>query len=319
MQLVKAHAAIGGEGVLGRMADLVSFAEGFEAVGKRLLGGIVVVDGLERALRLHEEGVSDRLVTLDGDLIDSDGVVAGGSTDAQGTGVLAQKREIRDLGEIVGRLEHDLSEAMTRLVTAKTELKNIGKALDGLRNQAHEGDMAIVGHEKDDARVRGELERLRDRLGHLGIEQLELDHRLRAIELDDTVSRDKRRHAIDRIASLERIQLDLIAEVTAHRDRLDELTASLTEARIRAAQLGEKRAAAEASALRLEATDHELAVRAQRLAEEIEDSARRTTELRAGCDALEAELVGLRATREQHLTSLEQGRHAYEARLSALT
>jgi chromosome segregation protein len=318
-ELVKAHAAIGGEGVLGRMADLVSFTEGYEEVGKRLLAGTVVVDGLERALRLHEEGVSDRLVTLDGDVVDRDGVVAGGSTDAQGAGVLAQKREIRDLGEIVGRLEHDLSEAMTRLVTAKTELKNIGKALDGLRTQAHEGDMAIVGHEKDDARVRGELERLRDRLGQLGTEQLELDHRLRAIELDDTVAREKRTHAIDRIASLERIQLDLIAEVSAHRDRLDELTASLTEARVRAAQLGEKRAAAEASALRLEATDHELAVRARRLAEEIEESAQRTTDLRTGCDTLEAELAAVRTAREQHMTELEQGRQAYEARLSALT
>ncbi|MDB4952930.1 MAG: chromosome segregation protein [Myxococcales bacterium] len=318
-ELVKAHAAIGGEGVLGRMADLVSFAEGYEAVGKRLLGGTVVVDGLERALRLHEQGVSDRLVTLDGDLVDSDGVVAGGSTDAQGAGVLAQKREIRDLGEIVGTLEHDLSEAMTRLVTAKTELKNIGKALDGLRTQAHEGDMAIVGHEKDDARVRGELDRLRDRLGQLGTEQLELDHRLRAIELDDTVARDKRRHAIDRIASLERIQLDLIADVSGHRERLDELTASLTEARVRAAQLGEKRAAAEASALRLEATDHELVIRAQRLAVEINEAAERTEELRTGCDALEAELASFRTTREQHITELEHGRQAYEARLSALT
>ena len=165
-ELVAAHIAAGGEGVLGRMSDLVSFADGYEAVGRRLLGGTVVVENLDRALRLHNAGVKDRLVTLDGDVVDEDGVVAGGSRDAQGAGVLAQKREIRDLEEIVGRLEHDLSEAMQRLVTAKTELKQVIKALEGLRAQAHEGDLAIMGHEKDETRIRADLERYRDRLGH---------------------------------------------------------------------------------------------------------------------------------------------------------
>src|SRR5262249_40690931 len=51
-KLVEAHAAIGGEGVLGRIAGLVDFAEGYERVGKRLLGGTVVVDHLDRALQL---------------------------------------------------------------------------------------------------------------------------------------------------------------------------------------------------------------------------------------------------------------------------
>src|SRR5262249_31169286 len=77
--LVAADAALGGEGVLGRMADLVAFAEGYEQVGKRLLGRTVVVDEIGRALELQRHGVGDRLVTLEGDVVDGDGVVAGGS------------------------------------------------------------------------------------------------------------------------------------------------------------------------------------------------------------------------------------------------
>ena len=321
-ELVAAHAkveAVVRAGVLGRMSDLVGFAEGYEAVGKRLLGGTVVVDDLRCALALHDEGVTDRLVTLDGDVVEEDGVVAGGSRDAQGAGVLAQKREMRDLEEIVGKLEHDLSEAMQRLVTAKTEFTQIVKALEGLRSQVHEGDVAIMGHEKDDSRVRGELDRHRERLGQLGNEQLELEHRLRAIEIDDTAARERRQTADERIAALDREQLELLSAVTAHRDRLDELTAALTEARVRAAQLGEKRAAAEASTLRLRATDGELANRADRLTHEIDDAARRAAELRSGCEVLAAELVVVRETREREVAELDQGRAAYEQRLTALT
>jgi chromosome segregation protein len=325
-QLVAAHAEIarrgpggGAEGVLGRMADLVGFADGYEQVGKRLLGGTVVVENLRNALDLHERGVTDRLVTLDGDVIEGDGVVAGGSRDAQGAGVLAQKREIRDLHEIVGRLEHDLSEAMQRLVTAKTELKQVTKAIEGLRTQVHEGDLAIMGHEKDDARVRGELERYRDRLGQLGTEQLELDERLSVITGDETANRERRASAHQRIGDLERVQLDLIAEVTEHRDRLEELAQILTEARILAAQLGEKRAAAESATLRLQRTDAELATRAERLASESDEASRRSAALRTDCDQLAAELAVVREEREGEAQILETGRLAYQSRLTALT
>jgi chromosome segregation protein len=318
-QLVAAHAAIGGDGVLGRMADLVAFADGYETVGKRLLGATVVVDGLDRALALHKEGVTDRLVTLDGDVVEDDGVVAGGSRDAQGTGVLAQKREIRDLEEIVGRLEHDLSEAMARLLTAKTELKQVTKALEGLRSQVHEGEIAIMGLEKDETRIRSDLERHRDRVGQLAVEQRELEDRLNAITGDETATRDRRAAAETRIADLERTQLDSLSEVTVHRERLDELAQVLTEAKIRAAQLGEKRAAAEASALRLAAMDADLAKRAQKLAAEIDDATGRTHALREGCEQLAAELTGLREERETDAAVLEEGRRTYDARLAALT
>jgi chromosome segregation protein len=318
-QLVAAHAAIGGEGVLGRMSDLVAFADGYETVGKRLLGTTVVVDDLARALRLHNEGVTDRLVTLDGDVVEDGGIVAGGSRDAQGAGVLAQKREIRDLEDIVGTLEHDLAEATARLVTAKTELKQVTKALEGLRNQVHEGDVAIMGHEKDEARVRHDLERHRDRLGQLATEQRELDDRLRAITNDDVAIRERRGNALARIAELERAQLGHMSDVTTHRDRLDELARILTEAKIRAAQLGEKRAAAESSALRLAATDADLAKRAAKLAAEIEDAVRRTLGLREGCEQLAAEIAVQRQERDTNAQALEDGRRTYEARLTALT
>ena len=318
-QLVAAHAAIGGEGVLGRMVDLVAFADGYETVGKRLLGATVVVDGLDRALALHKQGVTDRLVTLEGDVVEGDGVVAGGSRDAQGAGVLAQKREIRDLEEIVGTLEHDLSEAMARLVTAKTELKQITKALEGLRTQVHEGEIAIRGHEKDEARIRHDLERHRDRLGQLATEQRELDDRLRVIGDDEAATRARRAHAEARIADLERAQLDHLSDVTTHRDRLEELAQMLTEAKIRAAQLGEKRAAAEASSLRLAAMDGDLAARTAKLTTENDEAVRRTLALREGCDQLDAEIAVLREERDAQAIELDDGRRAYDGRLSALT
>ena len=308
-----------GEGVLGPMADLVEFADGYESVGKALLSDYVVVDSLERAVALHQHGVARPLVTLDGDIIDGAGVVAGGSRDAQGAGVLAQKREIRDLEEIVAGLEHDLSEATARLLTAKGELKQVTKAIEGLRGQAHEGDVAIMGHEKDASRIRHELDRLRDRLNQLGGEQRELEERLAGVERDDAELAARLGDATARIDHFEKEQLGLIDGVTTGRERLDELAAALTEARVRAAQLGEKRASAQAAALRLGNVERELTQRIGKLRAGIGEGSERAAALRADSAELEAELEGLRERRFGLGGELETGRHAYEARLAELT
>jgi len=317
--LMAAAAAVGGEGVLGRMVDLVEFADGYQTVGKSLLGHCVVVDSLDRAVALHAQGLPHTLVTLEGDIVDERGVVAGGSREAQGAGVLAQKREIRDLEEIVEALERDLTEHSARLHSAKAELKQVTKAIDGLKTQAHQGDIAIMGHEKDVARVRGEHDRLRERLGQLGHEQLELEERLRQIGADEQGAVSRKAEAEARIDSLEKEQLGLIEGVTGGRDRVDELAQALTEARIRAAQLGEKRASLEASALRLAQTERELGARLDRLAADRESGGARATELRRDSAELTGELTGLRERRLAEATQLEQGKHGYERRVAEMT
>ncbi|MCB9562779.1 MAG: chromosome segregation protein SMC [Kofleriaceae bacterium] len=318
-QVVAASAALGGEGVLGRMVDLVQLDDRYRALAPRLFGDCLVVDSLERAVALHRQGVTDTLVTLDGDVVDGRGVVAGGSRDAQGSGVLAQKREIRDLEEIVASLDSDLTEATARLVAAKGELKQVQKALEGLRGQAHEGDIAIMGHEKDATRHRHELDRLRERLNQLGGEQGELDERLSGLDAEDAALAARTVDAADRIDRFEKAQLGEIEGVTTGRERVDVLAASLTEARVRAAQLGEKRAAADAGRLRAEATERDLAARVERLRTGIVEGAERAGTLRADCAELEGELAGQRERRHVAATELDEGRDAYERRLAELT
>jgi chromosome segregation protein len=318
-QLTAALAAIGGEGIIGRMTDLVEFEDGYESVGEQLLAGTVVVDTLERAVALHGQGVSETLVTLDGDVVDARGVVSGGSREAKGAGVLAQKREIRELEEIVASLEHDLAEATATLVSGKAELKQLTKAIEGLRGQVHQGDLAIIAHEKDHGRLKGEIDRLRDRLGHLSTEQLQLDERLAGFATDDRNLRARRDTAAERIVALEAEQGDLTEAVASGRERLEALTAELTAAKIRAAQLGEKRASTEAQALRLAQSHAALELRADKLRVLIGDSRARAETLRASCEALAVEVAELAEKRRAEAEVLDAGRKEYERRLSALT
>jgi chromosome segregation protein len=317
--LMAAMATIGGDGVLGRMGELVMFADGYKDVGHRLFGSTVVVDSLSRALELHGRGVSDTIVTIDGDIVEQGGVVAGGSRESSGSGILAQKREIRDLEQIVAQLQIELTEATARLVTGKTELKQVQKASEGLRSSAHQGDLEIMGLEKDAMRVRGDLDRLRDRATHLAREQQDLSDRLAQTADEDETLRARSTNALAQREQLESLQQELHHQVEDGRAMLEDLMQHLTDAKVRSAQLNEKRAALDSALLRLSQTIVDVSSRMAQLAAETSESTSKASGLRQACLVLAQELEAVRNRRLDDASSLETGRHDYEQRVAAIT
>ena len=122
----EAVAYVGEEGVVAPLTDVVRAPAECGELVQGLLGGTLLVRDLGCALRLwNRNGIWNSYVTLDGDMVTGDGILVGGAQDQGEAGVLAVKREIRELEkEISGR----------------------------------EGEVSRLGEEE--ARVRGEKERL---------------------------------------------------------------------------------------------------------------------------------------------------------------
>ncbi len=303
-----------GEGVLGAMVDLVTFEADYREVASNLLGQMVVVETLAKALELRALGVTQTLVTLDGDIVDARGVVAGGSRDSQGASVLGQKREIRELEDIVEALERDLTEATATFVSTKSELTKVTKAIEGLRNDRHDGELAITAHERDLSGAQTELEGLRERQARLNSEQLELEDRVGALEHEARIMLELHQTASADMGRLEAEQLGLIEEVQAAQELVDERQMIATEARVRVAQIGEKRASLEAGILRLEKSQEVVGNRVASLTEAIDADSKRSEELRAESKELSEELVGLYEERTTETASLDEGRREYGRR-----
>src|SRR6185295_9641057 len=109
---------------------------------------VVLVDDLQHALALWKDGARNTFVTRDGEVIDPHGVVTGGSSDS-GAGVLQQKRELRELEEIIARIESDYQEVLQRHVTTKAEITAITKTLEVVTKDSHQGEIEILSSEKD--------------------------------------------------------------------------------------------------------------------------------------------------------------------------
>jgi hypothetical protein len=157
-----------GEGVRGPMLELIGYDRRYDRVAAYLLGDVVVVENLRSALDLWRRTHTDKtLVTLDGEVIDPHGVVTGGSRESALAGVLSQKREMRELEEVVARLEADYQAALDRHVRTKQALAEISNTVEELAMAARNNEMELLAQRKDGDRLLRERQQLEARHGQL--------------------------------------------------------------------------------------------------------------------------------------------------------
>lgn len=110
-------------GFLGFAAACVTFDEIDRPVMEYLLGRVVLVDRLERAITLSKRfGSGLRFVTLEGEVINAAGAMTGGAYHTNTAGLLERKAEAKRLAEAI-------TEAEERIRNRKAELAKIGEAI----------------------------------------------------------------------------------------------------------------------------------------------------------------------------------------------
>ena len=295
-----------GNGVRGPMLELIGYDRSYHRVAVYLLGDVVVCEDLKTALRLWRQGQTDKtIVTLEGEVIDPHGVVTGGSRESAVAGILSQRREIRELEEVVARIESDLDASRDRQVTLKQALADAGALLTEIAAVLRQDEVALVGVQKDVERTRRDQGELQSRRSQLASEQQTLASAMSQTEQRLADARAEleghRRTSLDS----ETLGSELRSETLALSEQLDSLVAELGTVRVAASQAEERRANARATLERLarERQEHE-ARRARLEATSGEESTR--------ADELEAESARLR---EQ--ASLDRAEAEERARVQA--
>ncbi len=82
-------------GVIGVAEDLVDFEQFYQPAVQHLLGNTLVLDNLDNAISLKRRfRLNARLVTLEGELINTTGAITGGHTEQRKTGLLSRNNEL---------------------------------------------------------------------------------------------------------------------------------------------------------------------------------------------------------------------------------
>ncbi len=299
-------AALRGPGVV-PVADVVRVSGPHAETVRRVLHGAYVADGFDRAVafaRQHDVPVA----TPDGDLVRGRHLVAGGAR-VESRGILATKREIRDLRTRVDGERVSLAGAVTEAARLDAALAAATSALSALVADQHEHEKAIVGHEAQVGRVdeagqrharRNDVIALEERQAQeervaLDARQQEAAHSIAALEVEH-------RQAEERLAEAQR-------RLAEHRDAAASLSDRVAGVGALHAGLVERVTAVVAEIGRLEESARDLETRIQARSRELEDNAcRRANLARAieeGVKAIDEEAQWLDGLRVQ-LVSVDE-------------
>jgi len=303
-----------GPGVVGALVDLVRFAPADEPLARLLLGDTILVEDLDAALSIWQRGTDGRdLVTKDGVLLEASGALAGGGREEAAEGLLHAKHEVRELGAEVEAREAEHGERAAIVAALRTELQDVGAALEALRQDVHQGDLRLLTEEQAQKRSEDDRGRTAARIDALSREACDIAGTMAeaARELEAALSEEARAEAEQ--AELASLLEDGGRQLEAARASTEARAGEVTECKVRAAAAVEKAEGVRGACTRVDQTLDEVRQREERLAEEVARGAAKQAELSGKLLSTREELAELVVAAEAAQLAVAEARAACEA------
>lgn len=114
----------GERGFVGIASELISFDKSIDNVIWGLLGGTVIVERLIDAIEISKKtGYAFKIVSLDGDVINPQGSITGGSRKSEAVGIMSREREIETLKKQIEQLSSFVKNAESQKKLLEEEYK----------------------------------------------------------------------------------------------------------------------------------------------------------------------------------------------------
>ena len=207
-------------------------------------------------------GVAAPIATLSGDVLRGPHLVSGGSRD-EGRGILAVKREIRELGERIAEARAARERCAAEVASLEAIMARAGEAVAALADEHHREDKAIVGFELQLQRAREDAGRLQETAQVLETERRRGDEERRSLDARQLEARD----SIARLEGEQRTVDERLSHAQRRlceaREAIESLGVRVADARASYAALVERATALDADLARLDEASRELDARVE--------------------------------------------------------
>ena len=253
-------------GFVGLGDELITFDKKYATVFSSLLGGIVIAQDLDKAVEIAKKyGYRFKVVTLDGQVVNTGGSMTGGSV-SRSAGILSRANELQRLNAQMGDLEEKLRQSAKSLEEANRERTAAAYELETAQAQEREHENAIL-------QLSERLESAQRVLQEAQQHQQNLQQELDQIQSRSAQTQADTQQAKDRIETLEGAAAAFQAQAetkaqgqTQLQQTLAELSRQMAEGNAQLAALEGEKAASETALTQLEALHRDIAGdRAQRL------------------------------------------------------
>lgn len=160
------------KGFIGIASKLVSYDQKYSGIVRNLLGRTILVDNIDNGIamaRKHKFGF--RIVTLEGDIINSSGAMSGGSITQKSAGILSRAREIGELANDIQQLEKKIKKMSSEIETHRAELIDLEEKINSIHLSVNEKQMTIAREEEKLQGIRNIINIINDKMNALKVEK----------------------------------------------------------------------------------------------------------------------------------------------------
>lgn len=175
----------GKPGCFGLASKLVDYDKKIDNVVSNLLGGTVIVDTLYTAVNMARQSrYAYRIVTLDGEVVNPQGSLTGGSKKAESSNLIGREREIETLGDEIIKLnikkeqiEKQTNQGNLDFVAQKGQIEKIS-------SQRNEIELVLASEKEKLNKFKSSLEENLDNIKSVEMEKTTVQNKLKLIDED---------------------------------------------------------------------------------------------------------------------------------------
>ncbi len=249
----KERALLSEPGVVGLGSELVGCDKRCAIIAEYLLGRTVIVEDLDSAIRLRKKSKSAfHIATLLGDFLATGGTMTGGSIKKGGFSLLGREREVEEIKKQLKKAEQAVADKQKEIEDQKKQILLKDTQIDAFVSAAHGDELELVHLKEQREIIERDLRDAEEAMQELCDERNDLNESLAEIEnrrrsaatVEDDIKKQN-------LLSTEDIRKEQLA-IAQDKQKREELSAQLTEQRIRAMALEKEADAREAERRRLE-------------------------------------------------------------------
>ena len=232
------------------LSSVVRVSGPFPNAIQAVMGGALIAESFEAASRIAPT-IPFPVATLDGDVFYGKHVVTGGDK-TESRGILATKREIKELREKITEARASLDRLTTETAGFEQAMAHATAAIAGLTDEIHRQEKSIVGVQGQAERANDDEARLQQRVDLVGSEISRVKEEIAGLDTRQAEARESIARLNEQKTASEITLAETQRRLGDARDAAEDLSAKAAEARANHAGLVERSAGAIAEVSRLE-------------------------------------------------------------------
>ncbi len=162
-------------GVIGIAEELIDYDLKYETAMRHLLGNTLVIEDLDAAIALTRRfRPTARLVTLDGEVINTSGAITGGQTSQKQSGLLSRARDLEALEDEIGQLTQRSNQKDQKRKAYAAKIVNLQRKRQDLTAQWQDKRVEKASLTKDMEQANLQVTKLEQQLATVEVENREL-------------------------------------------------------------------------------------------------------------------------------------------------